>query len=85
MRTIQEVKNDVFDGKMGVAEALEEIEQIKEMRGYWVPACNRNEVPFTKNGIHYLYCWNPVTRKHAYIDLDRDIALTDEEAAQIMG
>jgi hypothetical protein len=28
-----------------------------------------------------LYCWNPATGQHAYLNLDTDIIMTDEEAS----
>jgi len=49
--------------------------------GYWVPACGRTEVPFvSRSGIRLLYCWNPVTGQHAYLNCDTDIILTPEES-----
>jgi hypothetical protein len=49
--------------------------------GYWVPACNRTEVPFwTRRGRKVLYCWNPTTREHAYLDCGTDMILSPEEA-----
>jgi hypothetical protein len=48
----------------------------------WIPACNGTEVPFTsRTGMRLLYCWQPSTGKHAYLNLDTDIILTDEEAS----
>jgi len=50
-------------------------------RENWYPACGCTEVPFlSRSGLRLLYCWQPSTGKHAYINLDTDIALTDEEA-----
>lgn len=54
--------------------------------GNWFPACGGTEVPFTtRNGFRLLYCWQPPTGRHAYINLDTDIALTDEEARLALG
>lgn len=47
----------------------------------WVPACGGSEKPFTaRSGIVLLYCWNPNTGRHAYLDVRNDLILTDEEA-----
>lgn len=49
--------------------------------GDWIPACNGTEVPFvTRTGVRLLYCWQPSTGKHAYLNCDTDIILTDEES-----
>lgn len=51
----------------------------------WVPANSGNETPFTaRSGRRLLYCWNPATSQHAYLDCDNDIILTDAEAADHM-
>lgn len=50
-------------------------------QGNWVPACGGTEQPFTsRSGHRLLYCWQPTTGRHAYINLDTDILLTDDEA-----
>ena len=47
----------------------------------WVPACGGTEVPFTtRTGKRLLYVWQPSTGNHAYLDLDTDIILSDDEA-----
>lgn len=47
----------------------------------WEPACGGTETEFrTRTGYRLLYCWQPSTGRHAYINLDTDIALSDEEA-----
>ncbi len=49
--------------------------------GNWEPACGGNELPFvTRTRRRLLYCWNPVSGEHRYLDCDRDMILTDEEA-----
>lgn len=51
----------------------------------WVPACGGTETPFTaRSGRRLMYCWNPATGQHGYIDCDTDTILTDEEAAAHM-
>lgn len=68
---------------------LKEILDAKDRKaeqGNWVPACNGTEVPFlTRSGRRLLYCWQPSTGKHAYLDLGSDIILTDEEARLALG
>lgn len=58
----------------------------KASQGNWIPASNGTETPFTaRNGRRYLYCWQPSTGNHAYLDLGIDIFLSDEEAMATMG
>jgi hypothetical protein len=48
----------------------------------WIPACCGTETPFvSRSGIRMLYCWNPATGQHAYLNCDTDIIMTDDEAA----
>lgn len=51
----------------------------------WVPACGGTEAPFTVNGRRLLYCWQPSTGRHAYMDLGTDMILSDEEARAVLG
>lgn len=68
-----------------VADILKE-RQAKAEQGNWVPACNGTEVPFTtRNGRRLLYCWQPSTGRHAYLDMGTDLILTDEEALLALG
>ena len=47
----------------------------------WVPACGGLEVPFkSRSGKRLQYVWQPSTGHHAYLDVDSDIILSDEEA-----
>jgi hypothetical protein len=47
----------------------------------WVPACGGTETPFkARSGAILLYCFNPATGQHAYIDQGTDWVLTYEEA-----
>lgn len=63
-----------------VAETLRKLE-LKREQGDWVPACGGTEVPFTtRTGRRLLYCWQPSTGKHAYLDCNTDLILSDEEA-----
>jgi hypothetical protein len=53
----------------------------KAEQGKWVPACGGTEVPFTtRSGKRLLYCWQPSTGRHAYLDMGSDYFLTDEDA-----
>lgn len=52
----------------------------------WFPACGGTEIPFTsRSGKRLLYVWQPSTGNHAYLDLDSDIVLSDEDARQALG
>jgi hypothetical protein len=51
----------------------------------WLPACGGTEQPFTCKGRRLLYCWNPARDEHAYLDLDTDLFLSNEEAWEILG
>ena len=47
----------------------------------WQPACGGIEVPFkSRSGKRLQYVWQPSTGQHAYLDVDSDIILSDEEA-----
>lgn len=47
----------------------------------WVPACGGTETPFhSRSGRTLLYCWQPSTGRHAYLDCGTDLILSDEEA-----
>jgi len=55
-------------------------------QGNWFPACGGTEQPFvTRRGFRLLYCWQPSTGRHAYVNLDSDIVLSDEEAMLALG
>lgn len=70
---------------MSVADILAE-RAAKAEQGNWIPACGGTEVPFnTRTGRRLLYCFQPSTGKHAYLDLGTDIFLTDEEAFDALG
>lgn len=52
----------------------------------WLPANGGTEEPFvSRSGRRLLYCYNPALGKHAYMDLDNDIILTDSDAQHLMG
>ncbi len=55
--------------------------QAKKEQGNWVPANNGTETIFTtRSRRRLLYCWQPSTGRHAYLDCDTDLIITDEEA-----
>ena len=57
-----------------------------EQQGRWVPANGGTEVPFlSRSGVRLLYCYQPRSGKHAYLNVDTDIVLTSEEANLILG
>jgi hypothetical protein len=63
-----------------LAELLDE-KAYKASQGPWIPGGGGTELPFlTKSGHRLQYMWQPTTGKHAYINLDTDMILTDEEA-----
>lgn len=74
-----------MNDNMTVAEMLD-AKQKKAEQGPWLPACGGTEVPFkTRSGRTLLYCWQPSTGKHAYLDTEQDLILTDEEAWLALG
>ena len=60
--------------------------EYRDSQGAWVPACGGTETPFWSRGGHLmLYCWQPSSGKHAYINCQTDIIMTDEEARASLG
>ena len=67
---------------------MEQIEAAiaKREQGNWYPACGGTETPFTtRSGYRLLYCYQPSTGKHAYINMGTDMVMTDEEARLALG
>jgi len=63
-----------------LADILEACDEAKA-QGPWTPACGGTETVFqARTGKRLLYCWQQTTGKHAYLDVDSDIILSDEEA-----
>ncbi len=59
--------------------------QAKAEQGAWIPACGGTEVPFTtRTGARLLYCYQPTTGRHAYLDCGTDLILTDQEARNLL-
>ena len=51
------------------------------MLDLWIPACGGTETPFrARSGAILLYCFNPATGQHAYVDQGTDYVLTHAEA-----
>lgn len=70
---------------MTAFERLQEMDKRRE-QGNWFPACGGTEVPFTtRTGMRLLYVWQPSTGRHAYLNLDTDIILSDDEAQAALG
>jgi hypothetical protein len=60
--------------------------QKKAEQGPWLPACGGTEVPFvTRTGRRLLYCWQPSTGRHAYLDCGTDMLLSDADAQLALG
>ena len=43
----------------------------------WVAACGGLELPFEKDGVRWLYVFNPGQQKHGYLNLGTDIVCED--------
>jgi hypothetical protein len=55
-------------------------------QGNWYPACGGTETPFlSRSGRTLLYCYQPSTGNHAYLDMGTDIILSQEEADIALG
>lgn len=63
---------------MTLEEAIKD-QEARKAQGNWVPACGGTEKEFTMNHVRLLYCWQPSSGAHAYINLDTDMVMTDEE------
>lgn len=68
-----------------LSEALK-VKEYKDSQGEWIPACGGSEVPFkTRSGRTFLYCYQPSSGRHAYLDVGTDIIMSDDEAlAELM-
>lgn len=83
-RVIREALNDLWNhGQFEYTDEPAYLQSVPE--GVWVPACGGTERVFTsRSGKRLLYCYNRTLGKHAYLDVDRDIILTDKEAADAL-
>lgn len=76
--------NEDITLRLTLAEAIE-AHQAKAERGPWFPASGGTEVPFvTRSGYRLLYMFQPSTRTHAHLDLDRDMFIPDDEIDAIL-
>ncbi len=74
----------VFGSSETLASYLDRMDQWKS-EGDWVPASGGTETPFTtRSGARLLYCYQPRSGKHAYLDLGTDLILTDLEASNLL-
>lgn len=68
-----------------LAEHLARVDAWKA-QGDWFPAGNGTEQPFiARSGARLLYCWQPRSGRHAYLDLGTDLILSDDEARLHLG
>lgn len=66
--------------KPTVVDILDE-RRRKAEQGPWVPACGGTEVPHRyRSGKVLLYCWQPSTGRHAYMDCGTDMMVDDATA-----
>lgn len=69
---------------MSVAEVIE-AKKTKAEQGNWVAASGGAEVPFvSRSGRRLLYCYQPTTGRHAYLNCDTDLILSDADAEQCL-
>ena len=80
---LQELNLDRYENNilMKNTDLLHELIDKHNKEDSWIPACGGTEVPFkSRSGKRLQYVWQPSTGHHAYLDLDSDIILSDEEA-----
>jgi hypothetical protein len=66
--------------EMSISEQIEAI-QYARSNSDWFPANGGTEMPFrSRSGIRMLYCWQPSTGRHAYLNCNTDMLMTDEES-----
>lgn len=69
---------------VNLADLLLAVDAAKD-QGDWQPANGGTEEPFmTRSRRRLLYCWQPSTGRHAYLDMDSDLILSDEEAQNVL-
>lgn len=52
----------------------------------WVPASGGTETPFfARSGARLLYVWQPSTGSHAYLNVETDMILSEEESRFHLG
>ena len=76
---IASIRPNMIPGET-LVDYLARLDAWKE-QGDWIPASNGTEQPFTaRSGARLLYCWQPRSGRHAYLDLGTDLILSDTEA-----
>lgn len=66
--------------KTSLADIFESIDTARK-QGNWAPANGGTEQVFqARSGKRLLYCWQASTGTHAYLDVDSDLILSEEEA-----
>lgn len=82
LETFGDLVEDACIEAFAMIEALDK----KARNGNWYPANGGTEEPFiSKSGRKLLYCWQPTTGNHAYLDVSTDMILSDEEAQYALG
>jgi hypothetical protein len=80
----REIMQAFYSGNATFAETIARLEAWKN-DGEWIPGCNRTEVPFiSRSGVRLLWCYQPRSGRHAYLNCDTDMILSDEEATRLM-
>jgi hypothetical protein len=72
---------------IGEMTGTEQIEAIQYARNNsdWLPANGGTETPFTsRSGIRMLYCWQPSTGHHAFLNCNTDVLMSGEEADEAL-
>ena len=76
---------NVVDSEFTLAERFA-LCDAKRAQGNWFPACNGTETPYlTRTGRRLLYVYQPSTGKHAYLDTQTDLILSDDESEEAHG
>jgi hypothetical protein len=60
-----------------------EARQRRAKQGAWMPANGGTEQPFEMRGYRLQYLFQQSTGRHAYVNCDTDVLLTDEEVNAI--
>jgi len=85
VRTYKQIRDDYFAKAINFGEFLDQMDEWKA-QGEWIPACGGTETPcHYRSGAKLLYCYQPRSGRHAYLDCNTDIILSDEEASQLIG
>lgn len=75
----------IFSRKTREVKLAVKAKRKKAEQGAWIPGSNGTETPFyTRTGARLLYCYQPSTGKHAYLNCDTDMIISDDEANQLL-